>query len=406
MQADRNFSEIITLDQAHKKDGRRLLPKDLGLLKNASVVYDENEIFWVGEDKDFPDEFKSVKSNDKSGTCLTPEIVDSHTHLVFGGDRAFEYALRLNGADYEEIALNGGGILSTMKNTNELSSDELFELGKKRCLDLYSYGVGSIEIKSGYALNFEKEYEISHVIDRLKKELFPKIQIKNTFMAAHAIPRDFKSSGEYINSVVIPLLEKLSKENIIDAVDIFHEKGYFNTNDVLTLFAKSKNLGIDVKIHADEFYDNKGALLACEQKALSCDHLLCTGDDGIKALSESETVATLLPGTGLFLGKEQANARKFLDSGVKVAIASDFNPGSCHFDNLLMIASISAPLYKMNLAELWSAITLNSAHALGLKTQGALKKGLAPRFSCFNTDEISKISYHWGKNLSANKKIN
>ncbi len=400
IKAYRNFSQVITLKSAHEKDGRNLSPEDLTIISNASVIFDENEIIWVGSDKEFPNEIKLDEEKNYRGKVLTPELVDSHTHIVFGGDRAKEYTMRLNGADYQEIANAGGGILNTMKGTNEASLDELFLTAKQRIERINSYGVGTIEIKSGYGLNYQREYEISHLIDRLKKHFFPKVQIKNTYMAAHAIPKDFKSSSHYLDEVVIPLLKKLSSENIIDAVDIFHEKGYFTSDDTEKLFQEATSLNIKVKSHADEFNDNKGAILACKYDALSTDHLLATTDDGIKALANSKTVATLLPGTGFFLGKPQANGRKLLDSGVKVAIASDYNPGSCHCDNVLLIASLAAPQYKMNICELWSSITLNAAHALDLKNQGAIIKGLSPRFSIFNTNDLDRITYNWGLNLS------
>jgi imidazolonepropionase len=249
-------------------------------------------------------------------------------------------------------------------------------------------------------LNFEKEYEISHIIHDLKNIVRPDVQIINTFMAAHAVPKQYSNSYEYMKEVVLPLLDKLGEEQILDCVDIFHEQNYFSDEDVISLFERANRWNIPVKIHADEFNDNKGAILAAKYQALSADHLLTTGADGIAALKDSSTVATLLPGTGLFLGKTQANARAFLDAGVKVAIASDFNPGSCHCDNLLLIASLAAPIYKMNMAELWCAITLNASHALGLKNQGAIVSGLRPRFTIFNTDALDRITYNWGKNLA------
>jgi Imidazolonepropionase and related amidohydrolases len=283
--------------------------------------------------------------------------------------------MRLNGADYQEIAKSGGGILNTMKGTQALSSEELFDISVDRVNRIHSYGVGTIEIKSGYGLTYSKEMELTKVIDKLKKHFYPKVQIKNTFMAAHAVPKEYKNSNEFMNSVVIPLLEELADKGIIDAVDIFHEKNYFDEKDTKLLFEKAQALGIDRKSHADEFFDNKGAILAANYQALSTDHLLRTEQDGIEALASSSTVATLLPGTGFFLGKPQANARRFLDEGVKVAIASDYNPGSCHCDNVILVASLAAPVYKMNIAELWSSITLNAAHALGIKNQGAVKQG-------------------------------
>ena len=401
LKAFRNFDQILTLEGSSKKDGRNLKPEDMTILQNASIVCSDTEIIWVGPEKSFPKKFEEKADHSYfEGRVLTPEIVDSHTHLIFGGDRADEYSMRLNGEDYQEIAKSGGGILSTMKGTQNLSSEELFNISVERINRIHSYGVGTIEIKSGYGLTYSKEMELTKVIDRLKKHFHPKVQIKNTFMAAHAVPKDFSSSKEFMKSVVIPLLEELSDEKIIDAVDIFHEENYFDREDTELLFEKSKTLGIPRKSHADEFFDNKGAILAAKHNALSTDHLLRTEKDGIEALAESSTVATLLPGTGFFLGKPQANARRFLDQGVKVAIASDYNPGSCHCDNVVLVASLAAPAYQMNIAELWSSITLNAAHALGLKNQGAIIPGLRPRFTIFNVSNINSITYNWGRQLS------
>lgn len=396
----RHFSQVVTLEGAHKKDGRNLRPEDLSIILDGTVIYDQDRIIWVGPDNKIPDEYLHADYVDMSGKVCVPEIVDSHTHLVFGGDRAHEYTMRLNGASYEEIAQAGGGILNSMKGTNALSRSELMKLAQQRIKTISSYGIGTIEIKSGYGLNFEKEYELSRIIHDLKNIMRPDVQIINTFMAAHAVPQDYASSYLYMREVVLPLLDKLAEEKIIDCVDIFHEQNYFSEDDVISLYERASRHGIAVKIHADEFNNNGGALLAAKYKALSADHLLQTKEDGIRALAESSTVATLLPGTGLFLGKPQANARGLLDAGVKVAIASDFNPGSCHCDNLLLIASIAAPMYKMNSAELWAAITLNASHALGLKNQGALIEGFRPRFTVFKADSVDRITYNWGSNLA------
>lgn len=396
----KNFSEVATLLGAHKKNGRHLKPEDLSIIPNGAIVFNEKKILWVGKTEDIPKKFQTIKAKSFKGKVVLPEIVDSHTHLVFGGDRASEYTLRLNGGTYEDIARMGGGILSTMKGTAALNSSELFKLGVERIKRINSFGVGTIEIKSGYGLTFEKELELSLVIDRLKKHFKNKIQIKNTFMAAHAVPKNYSSSKEYMDHVVVPLLEKLAPKKILDAVDIFHEQNYFSDDDVKLLFESAKKFGIPVKMHADEFNDNNGASIASTYNALSADHLLKISDRGINTLAKSTTIATLLPGTGFFLGKPQANARKILDAGVRVAIASDYNPGSCHCDNLLHIAAIAAPTYKMNLAELWCAITLNAAAALGINDQGAIAIGMKPRFSIFKTDSIDRITYNWGKSLA------
>jgi imidazolonepropionase len=394
----RNFNQLLTLKGAHAKDGRNLLPTDVDIIENGTIVFDDDIIHWVGADKDLPAEYKDLPSKDYAGKVCTPELVDSHTHLVFGGNRSKEYTMRLNGADYQAIAKAGGGILNTMKGTGEASEEELFTLAKERIERIASYGVGTIEIKSGYGLTIPVERLCTEVIQKLKEHFKGRVQIFNTYLAAHAVPKKYKDSNEYLNEVVLPLLEELAPKNIIDAVDIFHEEGYFSADDVHKLFGRCKELNIPVKIHADEFNDNAGATIASEYQALSADHLLCTGEAGIKSLANSQTVATLLPGTGYFLGKPQADGKKLLEAGAKVAIASDYNPGSCHWDNLLAIAALAAPLYKMNICELWSAITLNSAHALGFREQGAIVKGLKPRFSVFDTDSIDMITYSWGRN--------
>ena len=337
---------------------------------------------------------------DGHGHVLTPEIVDSHTHLVFGGNRSKEYSMRLNGADYEAIAKAGGGILSTMKQTNEASRDELFSIAKKRIERIHSYGIGTIEIKSGYGLNIQKEIECAEIINDLKIEFKNNVQIFNTFMPAHAIPTGFANGREYLEKIVYPSIDQVHKKNIIDAVDIFFEEGYFNKEDTEQFFKFCQDLNLPLKVHADEFNDNGGASLACEYKALSCDHLLRTGSKGIESLSKSNTVATILPGTGFFLGKDQADARKLIDKGAKLSIASDFNPGSCHCDNLVLISSLAAPTLKLSLAEIWCGITLNAAHSLGLREQGAILQGLKPRFSLFKVGQVDEITYNWGRNFS------
>lgn len=402
----KNFKEIATLSSVHAKDGRNLLPSDLSIISDATVVFNDDSILWVGKDEDLPNKFQGLDSTQSYAShVLVPQIVDSHTHLVFGGDRSHEYTMRLNGADYQDIANAGGGILATMNNTNSLNDEELFNLATERINRIYSYGVGAIEIKSGYSLTYEGEKRLSILIDRLKKKFSGKVTIHNTFMAAHAIPKNYSSSKEYISKVCIPLLKELSSLNIIDSIDIFHEKGYFTHEDVKMLFDLANTLGIPKRIHADEFNDNSGGLIAANNDCLSADHLLAVGSNSVQALSKSKTVATLLPGTGFFLGKNPAPARMLLDSGCKVAIASDYNPGSCHCDNLLQIASISAATLKLNITELWSGITYNSAHSLGLFKQGAIVEGFSPKFSIFKCDSISQITYNWGRNFSINSKV-
>jgi imidazolonepropionase len=395
----RNINQLVTLAPALKKDGRKLIPSDLGMINSAAMVFNQNEILWTGSDQDLPADFKNCKTFNAAGYVITPEIVDAHTHLVFGGNRAQEYVQRLNGIDYKDIAKNGGGILKTMNETNKLSEADLFNESVEKIEKIKNLGIGTIEIKSGYGLSLENEERLTRIIHKLKIHFKKEIQIFNTYMAAHAVPPNFSSSKNYIDQVVLPLLEKLASEGIIDFVDIFHEENYFSREDVSSLFNLAKKLNIKRKIHADEFNDNDGAKLACDFGATSADHLLQTSLSGIQSLAQNKIVATLLPGTAFFLGKPQVNARKLLDHGVKVAIASDYNPGSSHFDNLIFLASIAAPTYRMNVAELWSSITLNAAHSLGLTNQGALVPGFSARMSSFKTDYLENITYFWGRNF-------
>ena len=397
-----NISNVLTLDSALKKDGRNLNSEDINIVKNTSIIASKDEILYVGNDQNLINNFKNknILKVDLADYSVTPELIDSHTHLIFGGNRCDEYVMRLNGADYEEIAKANGGITHTSNATNNEPIHRLIESARERIEKIYSYGVGTIEIKSGYGLNLKKEIELSNAIHQLKLEFSPRINIVNTFMAAHAIPKNINSSDEYIEKICIPAMEQLASLKIIDYVDIFHEKNYFTEKNVRDLYHSAKKFNIPMRVHADEFHDNNGGSIAAELNFHSADHLLSISKKGIEDLSKTNTVATLLPGTGYFLGKKQAPARELLDSGCKVAIASDFNPGSCHLDNLLFIANLAAPNYKMNQAELWAAITLNAANSLGLKNQGAIVKGFKPRFSFFKTKNLNEVNYSWMTNFS------
>ncbi len=224
MKVYRHLSQLVTLQSAHAKDGRYLAPEDLSVIEDGAVVFDNEIIHWVGETSNLPEEFKGLPSENLGGHVLVPEIIDSHTHAVFGGDRASEYADRLNGLSYEDIAKRGGGILFTMNETHKLSKPELFELARKRLEKIFSYGVGTVEVKSGYGLTYEKEKELSEIIQELKRHFLPRFRIFNTYLAAHDIPKNFKNSDAYLEQVVLPLMKELSEKKIIDAVDIFHEK--------------------------------------------------------------------------------------------------------------------------------------------------------------------------------------
>lgn len=394
----KNISQLLTLRRAQAKDGRHLSPDDLDILENAKLVFNQNEILFVGHTYE-QHNIKIDHSLDLTNHCVAPAYVDAHTHLVFGGDRSFEYVQKLNGESYQTIAAAGGGIVKTFQMTNSTSESELFASAVTRIEKIAALGVQTLEIKSGYSGTIEGEILLSKIIHRLKQHFHPRVRIFNTFMAAHAVPNNFKHSQQFMHQVVLPCLEKLLSLNIIDAVDIFHEQNYFDDQDLNTLFDLAKKHNIPTKLHADEFNDNRGATLAAQHASLSADHLLCISDESIINLAQSKVVANLLPGTAFFLGKSQAPGRKLLDAGAKVAISSDYNPGSCHFYNLPLIAALAAPQYKMNIAELWASITLNAAHALGCFDRGFIDVGTIPMFNIFKCEKIEQISYAWGDNL-------
>lgn len=400
MKVYRHLSQIMTLETASKKDGRKLIPNDLSIIDDGAIVFDDNEIVWVGKSAELPAPFLNHEVFDLHGHVLTPGLVDSHTHLLFGGNRSREYTQRLNGVDYQAIAKAGGGILYTMNETLKMTEDQLFDVGIERVIRLESYGVKTIEMKSGYALTQEGELRLLRAAKRLKQHFSGRVRIFSTYLGAHAVPSNYSSSSEFLDKVVIPTLVIAQSEDLVDAVDIFSEKGYFTEEDTDKLFIFAKSLSLPTKIHADEFNDNGGASLAARHQSLSADHLLKVSEGGIADLAQSMTVATLLPGTAFFLGKPLAPARAMLDGGCRVALASDYNPGSSHVDNLLLVASLAAPSLKMNLAELWAAITLNASAALGLYDQGAIVVGKKPSFALFRVNDVSEITYNWGRNLS------
>ena len=399
MKVYKNLNQIVTLQSAQAKGGRNLVPDDLSIIEDGAIVFDQSQVHWIGKTSDLPAPYSSIPTHILRNHVLTPGLVDSHTHLVFGGNRSQEYADRLNGVDYQEIANRGGGILFTMKETLSLSEDELFAKSQQKLERFYKIGVKVIEIKSGYALTVEGELRLLRVIHRLKESNRDRIKIFSTFLGAHAVPKDQPSSHQFINNVVIPTLEKAHAQGLVDVVDIFVEQGYFSIADAKALFQKAKALGLKTRIHADEFTDLGCGALAAEINCSSADHLLKVSDHSIQMLSRSETVATLLPGTAFFLGKPLAPARKLLDAGCRVALASDYNPGSSHIDNLLLVASMAAPNLKMNLAEVWAGITLNPAHSLGLSNYGYLATGSASCFSLFGASQVSDITYFWGQDF-------
>ncbi len=312
---------------------------------------------------------------DASGKMVFPAFVDSHTHLVYAGSREIEYIDKIKGLSYEEIAKRGGGILNSAKRIADASEEELILAAQKRLSDIMAMGTGAVEIKSGYGLNTASELKMLRVIRKLKK-LSP-MTIKSTFLGAHAVPLEYRGrQSEYVNLVVNEMLPQVAEEGLADFVDVFCDKGFFTVNETERILIKAQEYGLKAKLHANELDFSGGIQLGAKYNALSVDHLEYTGDEEIKSLFNSSTMPTLLPGAAFFLNMVHAPARKMMDAGLPLALASDFNPGSSPSGNMQLIAAMGSIMFRMLPEEVIHATTLNTAYAMGVETElGSISRG-------------------------------
>jgi len=403
----KNIKTCLTLQNVLKKNGKYLVADDLSLKNNISIYCEGDTIKWIGSYKDFkPKLIDPIIEIDCINKLVAPGLIDCHTHMLFGGNRSHEYSMRLNGFSYQEIAdlakKNNAlsGINYTAHKTLEFLENEIeiLNLLYHRIERAINQGITTLEVKTGYALTQEGEIQSARILAKCKKIFSHRINIVVTFMPAHSIPIDFSSSEQYWCDVIKPASILVAQEGIIDLMDIFIEQGYFDTSFLKKMQILSEELRVPWRAHVDEFCDLNGAMLASELGAKSCDHLLYSNSDGAKALEKNNTVGVLLPGTAFFLGKKLANGKMFVDAGVKVAIASDYNPGSCYYSNLLQIAKMSAMTFQFNAAQIWSAVTFNAAHALNLQDRGVIKEGYKAHFSIFECESFEEILYDWDQN--------
>lgn len=395
-QAFVHASLVYTGESILKKKGRHLDPQDASAIEDGAVVFDSKKILWVGKTSDLPAKYKKVKTtNLRQKKAIIPGLIDSHTHLVFAGSRAHEFARRCAGTTYQEIANEGGGILTTVKATREATIDQLFESALKRALIAYRFGVRTMECKSGYGLDHETEIKCLTVIQHLRKAL-PQMRFVSTYLGAHAIPEGRKRS-QYIDEMLHQTLPMVASKKLAEFCDVFIDDGYYTLAEGERILRAAKKLGLKVKIHADELTNTESARLACKLDAHSADHLLKISDKGIQALAKSDTVATLLPGTAFYLKAAHAPARKILDAGGRVAIATDFNPGSSYTLNLPLMMNMAALYLQMNSAEILASVTTNAAAALGLDHQkGAVMPGYDSDFVVLPYDRFEEMFYRMG----------
>jgi imidazolonepropionase len=392
-------SQIITVDTKGKNLKRG---KDL---KDLSVLYDHSLLIEDAVIKDFVPhssvhKIKADKIIDSQNMIILPGLVECHTHTAYAGSRADEFRQRLSGIHYEEIARAGGGINTTVTAVRNSTFDELVRIISPRIKYFISQGITTLEIKSGYGLDFENEIKLLKAIKYLN-EIF-QIDIIPTFLGAHTFPKEFKDDHEgYINLIIGKMIPFISQNRLAAFCDGFCEKTAFSASEIDNIFAAASTSGIGIRLHTDQFNSIGGIDVALKYKAATVDHLEVLQKNDYKKISDSETVAVLLPGVSFFLDYQFAPAKDLIDNNAIVALATDFNPGSSYISNLSFIMSIAAIKMKMTIEETISAVTINSAKALNLsRDRGSLEIGKRADISIFNTEDFSDIVYSIGKNLN------
>jgi imidazolonepropionase len=340
---------------------------------------------------------------DADGALITPGFIDSHTHPIFSGNRAAEFELRASGKSYEEIAQKGGGIISSITAVRNASEDKLFDECQERMNFFLAHGTTTIEAKSGYGLTVEDELKSLRVLKRISKST--NLDIVPTLMGAHAVPPEFATNQErYIDLICDEMIPAVAEEKLAQFCDVFCEVGYFTVEQSRRILETSQHYGLIPRLHADEFVDSGAAELAAELGAVSADHLMAVSDEGINALAKSGVIATLLPGTTLYLGKtEYAPGRRLIDAGCEVAIASDFNPGSCTIQSMPIIFTLANLYCGLTLEECFKASTINAAKAIKReKTYGLIKEGYKADLLFWEVSQLEEIPYWAGSDRLLN----
>ena len=367
--------------------------QELPIIENAFLAIEDGIIVEYGSMEEWGGivDWRGIEIIDAEGKYVLPAFCDSHTHLVFAKSREEEFVDRIHGLGYEEIALKGGGILNSARRLNEKSEDELFEEALKRLELVKSYGTGAIEIKSGYGLTVEAELKMLRVIKRLKE--VAGIPVKATFLGAHAFPAEYKENHRgYIDLIINEMLPQIAAENLADYIDVFCERNYFSVEEMEEILIAGKKHGLKPKVHVNQFSILGGIEKAIELGALSVDHLEEISDEDIEALKKSTCIATLLPSCSHFISIPFANARKMIDAGLPVSLASDFNPGTTPTGNLNVVLSLACIKMKMTPEEAINALTINAAYAMDLsETHGSISLGKSGKVMI--TKEIPSIAY-------------
>ncbi|MDR6458952.1 imidazolonepropionase [Chryseobacterium vietnamense] len=387
------FKQVVTLANLPLRG--KLSDEQLEIIVDGGIVLDQNTIRKVGNFETLKTENPTIEIEHIEGEqVVLPAFVDSHTHICFGGNRANDFAMRNAGKTYLEIAESGGGIWSSVQHTRNASEEELLKTLVERINFLVDLGITTIEVKSGYGLDVENELKMLRIIKKAQNET--KATLVPTCLSAHLKPRDFEGTNpEYLEYIITEILPKVKEEELAGRVDIFIEKSAFQPEESKEFLLKAKELGFEITVHADQFTPGSSRI-AVEVGAKSADHLEATIDEDIQFLADSDTVATALPGASLGLGEKFTPARKLLDAGAIVAIASDWNPGSAPMGNLITQASILATFQKLTTAEVLAGMTFRAAFALNLEDRGQLEAGKKADFVTFKTNNFQNILYNQG----------
>ena len=369
-----------------------------GLIEHGALFIRDSKISWVGKGSEIPSELISSESKDLEGRLVTPGLVDCHTHILYGGNRSVEFEMRLNGANYKDIARAGGGINSTVSDTRLSSVEDLVKDSLPRVDQLISEGVTLIEVKSGYGLDRETELKMLKAARQIQSQR--PIRVVTTFLGAHAVPPEYKDDPDaYIDNICIPTLNNANNQGLVDAVDAFCENIAFNVNQVERVFQSAKKMGLPVKIHSEQLSHMGGTKLAADYRALSADHIEYANAQDVKALSQADTVAVLLPGAFYTLRETQLPPLSNLrNEKVPIAIATDCNPGSSPLTSILLAMNMACTLFQMTPQETLAGVTKNAAKALGEKDSGAIKIGNRADLCIWDIKHPAELSYRIGFN--------
>lgn len=370
---------------------------ELRVIEKGAVVFDPLRILYVGSTAEALHSYPEAEKLDVSGKVLLPGFVDAHTHSIFGGDRCGEFLMRLEGATYQQIAAAGGGIQSTVKATRAAQPEDLFTAAMNHLRIMMAYGTTSVEIKSGYGLDWENERKMLLVARELKQKA--PLDVSITFLGAHDFPKE-RSKDSYMTDLLNEMMPRVAREGLAEFSDVFCDEGYYTREQSRALSQHAKNLGLKVKLHVDELADVNGAALAAEVNAVSADHLILANDAGIRRMAHVGVCAVLLPGTSFALKcKQHAPARKMIEAGVRVALATDFNPGTCFSHSMQYVLQLSTLLYGLTAEEAITGATLHGAAAIDREKEvGSLESGKQMDCLIFDMPHYAYLFYNLGVN--------